>query len=201
MEPFCVGNHAVELAQLPLNSSAAVLGCGTIGMMTVTSLLSHGVKKVIGSDVSEVKQEFALTQGVTHAFNPKKENIVSSVLSATGGIGVDAVFIAAAFPEVMDQATDISRRGAKIIMIALFEDPVMFDFRKIVAGERIVGTSFMYTRRDYDYTLEQYKKGNIDLLPLVTKKISFGQAGKVIDELAVGEHSNEIKIIIDYTMN
>ena len=203
IEPFSVGNHAVELAQLPPGSSTAVLGCGTIGVMTITSLVNHRVKQVIGTDVSGVKQEIALTQGASHTFNPTRDDIVSSVLNVSGGIGVDAVFITAPFPGAMDQATDICRGFGKIIIVASFVDPFLFDFRKILRREQYVIGSYMYTRKDYSYALKEYKQGKLSLLPLVTKKISFGQAGSVIEEMAKGtrgKYSDEIKIVIDYEL-
>ena len=198
MEPFCVGNHAVELAQLLFDSSVAILGCGTIGMMTIKSLVSHGLKEIFGTDVSEVKLEFALAQGATRTFNPTKEDIVPLLLNVTNSIGVDAVFITSPFPELINQAVRICKKGGKIIIIAAFEDPILFHFIKIPHGEFNVIGSHMYTKKDYAYALEEYKKGNLNLLPLITKKISFKQAGKFIKELAMGKHSDEIKIIIDY---
>lgn len=200
VEPFSVGNHAVELAQLSPDSSVAVLGCGTIGMMTIVSLVNHGIKNIIGTDVSDDKQRIALTQGASYTFNPTNDDIVLSVLNVTNGIGVDAVFITSAFPGVMDQACDICRRFGKIIIVALFEDPFIFDFKKIQLGERTVIGSNMYTMKDYYYTLQEYKRGNLSLLPLLTKKISFDQAGAVIDGIAKGKYSNEIKIVIDYDL-
>ena len=200
VEPYCVGNHAVELAKLSPIYSATVLGCGTIGMMTIVSLANHGVKKVIGTDVSRIKQEIALTQGAFRTFNPTRDDIVSSVLNVTDGIGVDAVFIAAPFPELMDQACDICRGFGKIIVVAAFEDHFMFDFKKIQFREQFVIGSYMYTRKDYSYTMEEYKQGKLSLLPLVTKKIPFRQAGKVIDEMAKGKYSDEIKIVINYEL-
>ena len=196
LEPFCVGAHAARLTQLSEKSSVAVLGCGTIGIMTIVSLKQLGVGTIIGSDISEIKGSFATSQGATHMLNPMRMNIVDSILSITNGEGVDAVFIASSFPGVFEQAYGISKRKGRVIIIALFEKPVVSDITPVQQGERVILGSNMYTMDDYRWAISKYETGKLDLAPLVTRRIPFLEAGEVIRELSQGKHGDEVKIMI-----
>jgi threonine dehydrogenase-like Zn-dependent dehydrogenase len=148
IEPYCVGNHAVELAGLPPGSSAAVLGCGTIGMMTIVSLVNHGAGRIIGSDISDFKKEFTKKLGTSFAYNPVKDDVTADIMRITDGIGVDAVFVTVAVPDILDQAFTICRKAGRIIIVALFDEPVSVDLKHIQRGQRYVIGTTMYTHED-----------------------------------------------------
>lgn len=200
IEPYCVGNHAVELAGLPAGSSAAVLGCGTIGMMTIVSLVNHGAGRIIGSDVSDFKGEFAKKQGASFAFNPVKDDVTAEIMRITDGVGVDAVFVDVAVPNILDQAFKICRKAGRIIIVALFDEPVPVDLKHIQLGQRYVIGTNMYTHEDYLQTMRQYQTGKLKLSGLVTKKIDFAAAGDMIHAMSEGKNNDEIKVIIDFSL-
>jgi L-iditol 2-dehydrogenase len=197
-EPFCVGNHAVSIAEMDKDDIAIVLGCGTIGMMTIASLLNRGIKNVIGSDISQVKREKALEIGASGALNPMSQDVVQEVLDLTDGLGADVVFIAASFPGATDQALQMCKKLGKIVVIALFEDKIDFDIEQIQQGERRLIGSSMYTNVDFEFVQEKLEQGALHLGSLVTKTIPFEEAGDVIDAMSKGKYGDEIKIIITY---
>src|SRR5580658_610866 len=47
LEPLGVAAHAVDLGHLPLGGSAAVIGCGPIGLMIIQLLLAAGASMVL----------------------------------------------------------------------------------------------------------------------------------------------------------
>jgi L-iditol 2-dehydrogenase len=197
-EPFCVGNHAVTIAEMNEEDTAIVLGCGTIGMMTIASLLNRGIKNVIGSDISQVKRDKALEIGASKVLNPMSQDVVREVLDVTDGLGADVVFIAANFPGATDQALQMSKKLGKVVVIALFDDKIDFDIEQVQQGERRLIGSSMYTDVDFRFVQEKFEQGDLQLGSLVTKTISFEEAGDVIDAMSKGKYGDEIKIIITY---
>ncbi len=197
-EPYCVGNHAVEMADIPKSGTAVVLGCGTIGMMTIAALKTHGVAQIIGSDISKVKRERALEVGATDVCNPMEDDVVQKVLDLTEGLGAHTVFIAAGFPGAVDQAMSMSRKRGTVVMIAILANSIDFDMEPIQQGERkLVGTS-MYTDKDYIFVQKKLEDKSLQLGSLITKRITFEEAGEVIDAMSKGEYGDEIKIVISY---
>ena len=197
-EPFCVGNHAVSLANLNAEGTAVVLGCGTIGMMTIASLLTHKVKRVFGSDISAAKRAKALEIGASGVINPMEQDVVREVLDATDGLGADAVFIAASFPGASEQALRMCKKKGLAVIIALFEGNIDFNMEQIQQGERRMIGSSMYTVEDYRFVQKKLQDKELQLGSLITKSIPFGEAGSVIDAMSKGEYGDEIKIIITY---
>ncbi len=197
-EPYCVGNHAVALAEVPKAGTAVVLGCGTIGMMSIAALVAHGVSQVIGSDISRVKRDKAIDVGAAKVCNPLEEDVVQKVLESTGGLGADAVFIAAGFPGAVDQALRMSKKRGTVVMIAILENTIDFDMEPIQQGERKLIGSSMYTDKDYAFVQKKLEDKSLQLGSLITKRIAFEEAGSVIDAMSKGEYGDEIKIIISY---
>ena len=195
-EPYCVGQHAVEMANLPAGSSVAVLGCGTIGMMTITSAFNHEMGIIIGTDVSEYKCNFAINQGAIAMFNPIKDNIAAEILKMTNGVGVDCVFIDVSVPNILDQAFQICRKNGTIVIVASFDEPVKIDLKNIC--QRHVMGSNMYTAEDYKQAMKQFQSGKLCLKLLVTRQISFLDAGTMIHDIAEGKFGDEIKIVIKF---
>lgn len=197
IEPFCVGVHAVSLADLHIGDTAAVLGGGTIGNMVLTALTQKELSEVFCSDLSEKKNENSLKRGATVALNPKHGNIVDEVLRQTSGSGVDAVFVTSSYPGVMDDALRICKKKGVVVLIAFLDSTIKLNTVGLIQqGERRIVGSNSYTMKDYRWVLEQYGKGTLDLKSLITKKVPFSEGGAVIKEMAHGLLPDEIKVMI-----
>ena len=196
LEPFCVGLHAVLRAHITLGETVAILGCGTIGMMTLISAKIGGPGKIIVSDISSFKRELALRSGADLAIDPTHQDPVKEVLTATEGLGVDVVFIAVPLEIALRQGLQMCRRMGRVILIATFHGESAFDTKGIQVYERsLIGTS-MYTREDYQLALELWKRGSVDLRPLITRRIALEEAPQMISSMADGTRGDEIKTVI-----
>ena len=120
LEPFCVGLHAVRRADLRMGETVAILGVGTIGMMTLLAAHASGPGWTVVTDPSAAKRDLALRCGADVALDPTREDPVAAILKATGGRGVDVVFVAAAAPGVLEQAVNVCRRMGRLVIIASF---------------------------------------------------------------------------------
>jgi len=196
LEPLCVGLHAVLRANISLGETVAILGCGTIGMMTLISAKIGGLGKIIITDISSFKREMALRRGADMAIDPIRQDPVKEVLAVTQGLGVDAVFLAVPLDTVLRQSLQMCRRMGRVILIALFHGESALDTRQILGGERtFIGTS-MYTRDDYKLAIELWKKGSIELQSLISQRISLDQAPQIVSALADGSKGDDIKTVL-----
>ncbi len=196
LEPLCVGLHAVLRANITIGESVAILGCGTIGMMTLISAKIGGPGKIIVTDISSLKREMALRNGADMAIDPARQDPVKEVLAVTKGLGVDAVFVAVPLDMVLRQGLQMCRRMGRVVLIAAFHGESAFDTRQILAFERsLMGTS-MYTRDDYKLAIELWKRGRVEIRPLITRRISLDEAPQIVSALADGTQGDDIKTII-----
>jgi L-iditol 2-dehydrogenase len=198
LEPLCVGLHAVRRAHMNVGERVAVLGCGTIGLMTLICARLCGPEMLIATDISTFKREMALRSGADVAIDPLTQDPIVEALKATEGIGVDTAFVAVEQESVLHQSVRMCRRMGKVILIASFGGEVAFVPREIQMYERaLIGTG-MYTWDDYRSAINLWEKGDLDIRSLINQQISLDEAPDMISALADGKGPDAVKIIITF---
>ena len=69
VEPLSVGLHAVEITPMRLMDSVAIVGVGTIGLVTLLSARLKGAGTIIVTDMSDHRLELARQLGADIAIN------------------------------------------------------------------------------------------------------------------------------------
>jgi len=199
LEPFCVGLHAVRRAEPRMGETVAILGVGTIGMMTLLAVRCGGPGWIAVTDPSAAKRDLAVRCGADVALDPAREDPTTAILKATGGRGVDVVFVAAAAPGVLDQAVTICRRMGRMVVIASFFSGGGVEAKLVQQREQtILGTS-MYTGVDYRLAIRLWEQGRLaQFSTLVSERIRLGQAPEAVAALAAGRLPDNIKTIIEF---
>jgi L-iditol 2-dehydrogenase len=199
LEPFCVGLHAVRRAEPRMGETVAILGVGTIGMMTLLAVRCGGPGWIAVTDPSAAKRDLAVRCGADVALDPAREDPTTAILKATGGRGVDVVFVAAAAPGVLDQAVNVCRRMGRIVIIASFFSGGGVEAKLVQQREQtILGTS-MYTGVDYRLAIRLWEQGRLaQFSTLVSERIRLGQAPEAVAALAAGRLPDNIKTIIEF---
>jgi predicted dehydrogenase len=109
--------QGVRIADIRLGDRVAVIGLGLLGQLTVQILRSSGAR-VIGIDLDPAKVALAIELGAETAV-ARAEDVKGAVGTFTGGVGVDAVIIAAATDsnDPIELAGDISRDRGHVVMV------------------------------------------------------------------------------------
>ena len=116
--------HAVDMAELRLGESVAVLGVGPVGQSCVAFASLSGAGEVVAIGAPRARLEFAKRMGATQTFDldvPERDR-VDAVRRLTGGRGVDAVIEASGAPEAVRQALDLVRDGGRVIVCGQYTD-------------------------------------------------------------------------------
>ena len=116
--------HAVDMAELRLGESVAVLGVGPVGQSCVAFASLSGAGEVVAIGAPRARLEFAKCMGATQTFDldvPERDR-VDAVRRLTGGRGVDAVIEASGAPEAVRQALDLVRDGGRVIVCGQYTD-------------------------------------------------------------------------------
>ncbi|NLG46872.1 zinc-binding dehydrogenase [Gordonia sp. (in: high G+C Gram-positive bacteria)] len=69
-EPLAVAHHAVRRGEVNKRDVAVVVGCGPIGLAVILMLKAAGVKKMVASDLSEMRRSLALECGADVVVDP-----------------------------------------------------------------------------------------------------------------------------------
>lgn len=90
-EPVNCVMGAMDKIRLTPGENALVLGAGPIGLYFMQLLKKNGAGKVIISEMSEYRKEYAKKLGADVIIDPSKQDLIEEVKKETGGIGADVV--------------------------------------------------------------------------------------------------------------
>ena len=116
--------HAVDMAEIKLGESVAVLGVGPVGQSIVAFSSLSGASDVIAVGAPKARLDFAKRMGATQAISldyPENARL-QAIRSLTGGRGTDVVIEATGRPEAVKQALDIVREGGRVVVCGHYTD-------------------------------------------------------------------------------
>ncbi len=122
LEPLAIAVHAVDLGKVLTGRSAAVLGCGTIGLSVLMILAQMGVYPILCTDLLEWRLQTAQELGATTTVNASTQDVVEEARRLHGGRGFDYVFECAGVDETQWQVAQIAAPGAKCMIVGTNPD-------------------------------------------------------------------------------
>ena len=129
-----------ELGGLVAGESLVVIGPGPIGLLGVAVAKALGADPVILIGTRNDRLEIGKKLGADFVLNVNEENdIVNSVKSLVGHLGVDYVVECAGTEKALDDAIMMTNRGGKICLAAFPHDPI-----KVNIPHMVINNIYMY---------------------------------------------------------
>jgi L-iditol 2-dehydrogenase len=181
LEPLGVAAHAVDLGHLPLGGSAAVIGCGPIGLMIIQLLFVAGAARVIAADPLPHRARAAAGFGA------------SLIEGDPAGAGVDTAFEVAGTDAAVDAAIAAARPGGRVVLAGIPERD-RTSFRASAARRK--GLTIAMSRRmneAYPRAIALAEGGRVDLASLVTHRLPLARAAAALRTAARREG---LKVIV-----
>lgn len=121
VEPIGCCLRGIDLANIQVGQSVAILGGGLIGLLMVQLAKLSGATTIILSTRQESRRNLARKLGATHTVDPKNRSLVESVVGAKGifPLGVDVVLECAGTVETFEDSLEIAKRGGTIIVFGV----------------------------------------------------------------------------------
>jgi threonine 3-dehydrogenase len=183
--------NAVHTASTPPVAGRKVLvtGAGPVGIMAVAVAKALGARSVISTDVSDYRLALASTMGATMTLNPRREDVVAEIRSATDGEGVDVLFEMSGAESAIVEGFSVLKPGGQAALLGLSSKPIQFDIDDAIVfkGATVHG---IVGRRLWDTWYEGnalLRSGAIDLTPLVTHRFRLNDFDAAFDLMASGE--------------
>jgi len=122
VEPLAVAIHSLTFAELRLGDTAAVLGAGPIGLLTIASLKLAGAGRIWAVEPLAHRRELARSMGATAVIDPAALDPVDLILSDTGQRGVDVVFDCAAKRHTTNWAIRAARNVGRVVLTGIHSE-------------------------------------------------------------------------------
>jgi L-iditol 2-dehydrogenase len=174
IEVGAVGMHTIQRYGNVEGKSCLVLGAGPVGLVLVSCLRALGAGPVVVSDVSAARRELAHARGADIVIDPRVDGAEDQVKAAFPR-GLDVAFDCAGREETLLTALRLTRRGASVILTAIFPTTCTIPMAQVQRAERqLIGVQ-MYQREDFETTIRLLEEKKLDLSGIVTHELPLEQ--------------------------
>ncbi|HBJ82457.1 MAG TPA: hypothetical protein DDZ88_00985 [Verrucomicrobiales bacterium] len=211
-----ISMQAVRQAEVRLGDRVMVMGQGLVGLLA-TSLLKASGARVLAVDFVASRLQTALAMGAERVVNPAETKVEDVVREWTNGHGVDAVIICVGGKSSgpADQAIACLRDRGVMVITGIYDaelswktaymkdiqvrysrsyGPGRYDPQYEWGGKDYpIGYVRWTENRNFEACLELMRTGQLDLRPVTTRKVGFGDVLDVYDKL-----ESELGVVIEY---
>jgi 2-desacetyl-2-hydroxyethyl bacteriochlorophyllide A dehydrogenase len=196
VEPYAIGTHAVERAEVTADDLVLVVGTGPIGITVIAMACLKGAK-VIALDVNlhrlgYVKEQFPTTETLLLSDNTLNDiqsllhnDLPTIVIDATGN------------KDSMEKSFDYVAAGGTIVFVGLFQGDVVFNDPNFHRKELTIRASRAATSEDFKRVIAGFKDGTINTAGYITHRIAFDDLINDFEKLYLPKE-NVIKAIVDF---
>ena len=180
---------AIRTSGLKPGETAAIYGCGGVGLSILQGARVAGARQIIAVDKFDAKLDLARELGATDTVNATETDPVATIRELTGGRGVDHAFEAVGLPMLVDQAVrSLAIRGtATLVGVLPAGASIEFPWEALrpecrLQTSRMGSNAF---RVDIPNHLELYEQGRLRLDEMISRRIpldSINDAFRAMDE-------------------
>lgn len=194
-EPLAVAVRAARRGGIGLGSTVAVVGSGTVGLLTQQAARLAGAHTVVAVESLDFRRKLALELGADAAVSLDEAS--DALNDLTAGVGADVVIEAAGNPAASAAAVRLVRKGGRAVLLGVFDDAVPVDMMDFLLGEKEVVASLSHIYdSDFATAVAMIDKGLVRTEPLITDRISLGNVVEQGFKALVAEPSAHLKVIV-----
>jgi threonine dehydrogenase-like Zn-dependent dehydrogenase len=195
-EPLMCISNIVRATAPVFGDNVAVIGCGMMGLTTMSGLAKSAAFELIGIDLVNSRLELAKKYGATQTVNPKEVDAVAAIKEMTGGKGVDIAVEISGSMAGFSLACKIVKGGtvnsfgarAKILIPSLYGIPQMMDagYDLMYKSPIIHSTHPMYSKDymdDLRKGIEGYKRNIFPLDSMITHEFKLEDINEAFEML------------------
>ncbi len=194
VEPSAVGVHAVRRSELSLGDRVVVIGSGVIGLEIVQAAKAAGAGEIIVTGHHEGRLKVAKQLGADVTFIAG--DTVQFIRDTYGPDGIDIVYEAVGVGTAINQAIDIVRKGAKVIVVGVFGQDPPTKVKLIQDKEIDMRGALMYVQEDYPRTLQLMESGTIKTKPLISAKFPLERVSEAFDLIRT-KRDDTLKVLLE----
>lgn len=187
VEPLSTATHAARIAGDLNGATIAVLGSGSIGLLTMLSARAAGAVAIAMTDPVESKRRGALELGATAAVDPREPEAAQAIRGALPH-RPDVVFDCVASEASLKQAIGLAEKGGTVIVVGVPRGPVQVPLPIIQDQEIRIQGSAMYVGEDVLHAIQLLADGLVDADRIVTARYPLERAAEAFAAARSGSH-------------
>lgn len=199
IEPLSTPVHAVKLSFVGekdlTGKTVAILGCGTIGLLTLIAAKHFNAKKIIMTDLLASKRERALSLGADLVFDAGRPTLPIDVRTEIGE-SVDIVFDCVAIQQTISQAITMADKAGTVIIVGVPAAEVTIPLPIIQDHQIRIQGSATYLPVDFEDSIKIIGAEGFNALDFVTSIFPKEESQRAFDTAIAGD---QIKVLIRFS--
>ena len=196
LEPFSVAMHGMDASNMKIGKHVLVVGAGPVGIMAAMLAGYFGAGKVIVSELTEFRIDFAEKLGF-ETFNPSGDgDLVEHILKHTDGNGADIAFECGGTPESVKSCLDCIGIKGRVVQIGIPKVQIETDYRRMVYKEQEIMGIRIYQKGTFGRAIRFLSDRNINLKGLVSDIFSLEDITKAIER--ANDKNKSLKVLIKF---
>ena len=180
----------VNTARVPAGSSAAVIGCGGIGLSMIQGCRLAGCHPIIAIDVVDSKLEFARELGATDTINAQESDPVKALRQLVPN-RPDYVFDSVGSATTIPQALRGARPGGTAVIVGLHaarQGVSISPAALVFENKRLLGSfvGAIHSRVDLPKLVELYRADRLQLDALITNRYQLDELAQAFEAMEAG---------------
>jgi alcohol dehydrogenase len=175
--------------------NVAIIGAGPIGIATLLTAQFYSPSQIILVDVDDYRLGVAKKLGATMTFNSTSGDIVTKILAATEGRGVDVAVEAVGIPETFDYCQRIIAPGGHIANIGVHGKSVELKMQDLWSKNITITTRLVDTEST-PLLLKSVQAGKLQPKSLITHRFVLSDILKAYDVFGGAAKEHALKVII-----
>lgn len=190
----------LNTAQVTPGSSAALIGCGGVGLSILLGLKLAGCYPIIAVDVLDSKLDFARELGATETINAKENDAVEAIRKLTGGRGATYVFDSVGAPATISQSVAAASINGTATISGMHNilKPVPIPADLLIFNNKRLQGSFAGSGKPLNFLprlIELYRGGRLDIGALISRRYQLEQISMAFDDMEAGEIARGVLVM------
>ena len=184
--------HALSRLGISAADTAAVFGCGPIGLGCIAVLRLYAAR-ILAVEPVAYRRELACRLGAEIALDPAAEDVVPRIRELTGGRGASVALDCSPEAETVTMALESAAIHGRVALIGEKPAAGIRPSPQFIRKELTVYGSWYFTGPDYFQILDLYRRG-LDLSGLITHRFPLEEADRAFATFA-SRHSGKVLLV------
>ena len=194
IEPLACAIHAVQRAQIELDHTVAIAGCGPLGLGMVATARLKNPRLLIALDLDDRRLEIARACGADLCINPGKVDAVAAVHQLTDGYGCDVYIEATGHPTAVEQGLHMICKLGTFVEFSVMREPVTVDWTIIGDTKELDVRGAHLSPHCYPIAIDMLAKGLLPMDQIITHRLPLQDFQRGIDLVAAGNASIKVTL-------
>lgn len=197
IEPFSIGVYSVQLAQIEIrNTSAVIFGAGPIGLSILLKLLADDVNNIGVVEPLDYRLEKAGEIGARYFINPEKQDVETEVKKQEELL-VDVAFEASGEQDAVTNAVKILKPGGKLVLVGIPPSAQYTFDMDLMRRKELTIINVRRQNHCVEEAIDLVIRGKANVEKMVTHHFSLDETATAFD-IVEGYKDDAIKAMIDF---